>query len=115
MPRLVMMLIGSGMYKALWYWVPPIIILAGEPFSYSFCQGAGFLLAVGIEASDSVILIIAIHTALTIFASRKVDSPSGLHRYRWGAYTCWALFSVLLAALAFINPSSPYVSQGTFC
>lgn len=64
---------------------------------------------------DSVILLIAVHTALTIFASRKVDSPSGLHRYRWGAYTCWALFSVLLAALAFINPSSPYVSQGTFC
>lgn len=114
--HLVMLLIGSGMYKALWYWIPPITILAGrEPFSYGFCQGAGFLLAVGIEASDSVILLIAIHTALTMFASRKVDSTSGLYRYRCGAYTCWALFSVLLAALAFINPSSPYISQGTFC
>lgn len=64
---------------------------------------------------DSVILLMAIHTALTVFASRKPSSQNGLYRYRWGAYACWALFSILMAALAFINPSSPYVSQGTFC
>ena len=64
---------------------------------------------------DSVILLMAIHTALTIFASRKASSQNGLYRYRWGAYACWAFFSILMAALAFINPSSPYVSQGTFC
>ena len=64
---------------------------------------------------DSVILLMAIHTALTIFASRKASSQNGLYRYRWGAYACWAFFSILLAALAFINPSNPYVSQGTFC
>ena len=57
----------------------------------------------------------AIHTALTIFASRKANSQTGLYRYRWGAYTCWVFFSILMAALAFINPSSPYVPQGTFC
>lgn len=52
MPRLIMLLIGSGMFKAVWYWVPPITILAGlEPISHGFCQGVGFLLAVGIEAS----------------------------------------------------------------
>lgn len=27
----------------------------------------------------------------------------------------WACFSILMAALAFINPNSPYVSQGTYC
>ena len=64
---------------------------------------------------DSVILLMAIHTALTIFASRKASSQNGLYRYRWGAYACWAFFSILMAALAFINPSSPYVSQGTYC
>ena len=64
---------------------------------------------------DSVILLMAIHTTLTIFASRKTSSENGLYRYRWGAYACWAFFSILMAALAFINPSSPYVSQGTFC
>ena len=57
----------------------------------------------------------AIHTALTIFASRKANSQTGLYRYRWGAYTCWAIFSILLASLAFVNPISPYLSQGTFC
>ncbi|KAL9137997.1 MAG: hypothetical protein Q9175_000776 [Cornicularia normoerica] len=114
--QLIMLLIGSGMLRALWYWIPPITILAGrEPISHGFCQGAGFLLAVGVEASDSIIVLIAVHTALTIFASRKANSQTGLYRYRWGAYTCWALFSVLMAALAFINPSSAYVSQGTFC
>ena len=64
---------------------------------------------------DSVILLMAIHTALTIFASRKASSQNGLYRYRWAAYTCWALFSIFMGTLAFINPSSPYVSQGTFC
>ena len=64
---------------------------------------------------DSVILLMAIHTALTVFASRKASSQNGLYRYRWGAYACWAFFSILMAALAFIKPSSPYVSQGTFC
>ena len=52
MPRLIMLLIASGMFKALWYLIPPITILAGlDPISYGFCQAAGFLLAVGIEAS----------------------------------------------------------------
>ena len=52
MPRLIMLLIGSGMFKALWFWIPPMTILAGrESISYGFCQGVGFLLAVGIEAS----------------------------------------------------------------
>lgn len=62
-----------------------------------------------------MIVLIAIHTALTIFSSRKANSETGLYRYRWGAYTCWAVFSILMAALAFINSSSSYVSQGTFC
>lgn len=114
--QLIMLLIGSDMFKALWYWIPPITVLAGRgPISHGFCQGAGFLLAMGIEASDSVILLIAIHTALTIFASRQANSQTGLYRYRWGAYMFWAFFSVLMAALAFINPNSPYVSQGTYC
>ena len=57
----------------------------------------------------------AVHTALTIFSERQANSQTGLYRYRWRAYTCWAFFSILMAALAFINTSSPYVSQGTFC
>ena len=52
MHRLIMLLIGSDMFKALWYWIPAITILARrEPISHGFCYGAGFLLAVGVEAS----------------------------------------------------------------
>ena len=52
MLRLIMLLIASGMFKALWYWIPPIITLASrEPIPHRFCQSAGFFLAVGIEAS----------------------------------------------------------------
>ena len=72
-------------------------------------------LLAGLMKLDSIILLIAIHTAFTVFASRKANSQSGLYPYRWGAYTCWAVFSILMAALAFINPINPYVSQGTFC
>lgn len=52
MPRLIMLLIASGMFKALGYWIPPIIILAShEPISHGICQGAGCLLAMGVEGS----------------------------------------------------------------
>ena len=52
MPRLIMLLIASDMFKAIWYWIPPIAILAlRKPISHVLCQGTGFLLAVGIEAS----------------------------------------------------------------
>ena len=47
-----MLLIGSDMLKALWCWIPPMVILARkQPISPGFCQGAGFSLAMGIEAS----------------------------------------------------------------
>ena len=65
--------------------------------------------------ADSIILLIAIHTALTIFAARKANSQTGLYPYRWAAYVFWVLFSIIVASLAFVNPNSPYVSQGTFC
>ena len=55
------------------------------------------------------------HTALTIFAARKANSQTGLYPYRKAAYIFWALFSIIVASLAFVNPNSPYVSQGTFC
>ena len=55
------------------------------------------------------------HTALTIFAARKANSQTGLYPYRRAAYIFLALFSISVASLAFVNPSSPYVSQGTFC
>lgn len=79
MPRLIMLLIGSGMFKALWYWIPPITILAGrEPISYGFCQGAGFLLAVGIEASGPFLQRISLqyHHLLNLLDQMPLSSSS---------------------------------------
>lgn len=61
--QLIVLLIGSDMFKALWYWIPSISILAGrDPIPHDFCQGAGFLLAVGVEASGPLQRIDAQYT-----------------------------------------------------
>ena len=50
--QLIMMLIVSGMFKAMWYFIPPILVLVRKrPVSRAACHGFGFLLALGIEAS----------------------------------------------------------------
>lgn len=123
---------ASGLFKAVWFLVPPILLLArGRPVSERLCQGTGFLLSVGIEASgslalgyslwklaylmselDFIILLIAAHTALAVLRSAK---SNGLYNYRWSAYTCWILVALLLPSLAFVNGHEAYISQGTFC
>ncbi|KAL2049825.1 hypothetical protein ABVK25_009920 [Lepraria finkii] len=56
-----MLLIARDMFKAIWYFVPAILTLAhGRPISNGFYQGGGFLLAMGLEASDFIILLIAV-------------------------------------------------------
>ena len=60
--------------------------------------------------------MIAIHTALSVLRPGKVTLDSGLYRFRYQAYACWAVFAILLAALAFAGASgSAYVFQGTYC
>ena len=67
-----------------------------------------------IYRSDFAILLIAIHTALTVLRSRK---SVGLQHYRYPAYACCAVLAILMAALAFVNSDEQhsYISQGTFC
>jgi len=50
---LVMLLIQSDMFKALWFMMYPIVTFANGPIDSrsKFCQANGFFLAVGIEAS----------------------------------------------------------------
>lgn len=40
---------------------------------------------------------------------------SGLYPFRYTAYICGAVFSILMASIAFVNPKGGYVTQGTFC
>lgn len=115
--HLIMLLIQSDMFKALWFMVYPIVTFAHGPVpsKSTFCQVNGFFLSLGIEASDFAILMIAVHTALYIFRPRSSSGEGGLYPYRHIAYVFWVVFPLLMASLAFINNRSAYVSEGTYC
>jgi len=59
--------------------------------------------------------MIAIHTALYIFRPGHSSGEGGLYPYRYYAYVGWVVFPFLMASLAFINNSSSYIPEGTYC
>ncbi|PMD36189.1 hypothetical protein L207DRAFT_637343 [Hyaloscypha variabilis F] len=114
---LIMLLIQSDMFKALWFMIYPIVTFSTGPIlsGSRFCQVNGFFISLGIEASDFAVLMIALHTALYIFRPKHSGGEGGLYPYRYYAYTGWVIFPLLMASLAFINNSSSYVPEGTYC
>ncbi|KAH6676735.1 G protein-coupled glucose receptor regulating Gpa2-domain-containing protein [Halenospora varia] len=114
---LIMLLIQSDMFKALWFMMYPIVVFSRGPVpnNSTFCQVNGFFLSLGIEASDFAVLQIAIHTALYIFKPKATLGEGGLYPYRYIAYVGWIVFPLLTASLAFINDNNSYVSEGTYC
>jgi G protein-coupled receptor GPR1 len=114
--HLIFLLIVSDMWKALWYFVFPIVVFTrGKVDSSSnFCQASGFFLALGTEASDYAILMIALHAALYVFRPPKGLAEGGLYPYRYWMYTFWIVLPVLAASLAFTS-SKGYVTGDTYC
>lgn len=114
---LIMLLIQSDMFKALWFMIYPIVVFTKGPVpnESTFCKVNGLFLAIGIEASDVAVLMIAIHSALYIFKPRASSGEGGLYPYRHFAYIVWFFFPIVMASLAFINGSGAYVNQGTYC
>jgi G protein-coupled receptor GPR1 len=115
--HLILMLIISDSFKAMWYFVSPVVIFScGEIQSSShFSQASGFLLAMGIEGADLSILFIALHTTLYIFRPPQRFGNGGLYGYRHWVYGMWITLPILAASLAFTNRSGPaYVTAGTF-
>lgn len=112
-----MLLMQSDLLKALWFLVFPVVNLVHGPIKSSspFCQASGFLLAVGIEASDMAVLLIAIHTALYIFRPKQPNGKHGLYPYRRWAYAAYVSFPILMASLAFVDGPTGYVNVGEFC
>lgn len=109
--RLIVLLIQSDLIKSVWFVIPSIAhLLRGKIRSDSaFCQIAGFGLALGIEASDIAVLLIAIHLLMTILRLR-----TGLYRYRHWAYGAYYFFPVLFASLAFVDGTG-YQEAGHYC
>ncbi|CAG8961677.1 hypothetical protein HYFRA_00006215 [Hymenoscyphus fraxineus] len=114
---LIMLLIQSDMFKALWFMMYPIVVFAQGPIAseHTFCQVNGFFVSIGIEASDFAVLQIALHTALYIWKPRVTRGEGGLYPYRYYAYCAWIILPLLMAALAFINNHNSYMVEGTFC
>jgi G protein-coupled receptor GPR1 len=115
--HLIMLLMLSDCFKALWFLIFPLTIFThGRVNSASrFCQVGGFCIALAIEASDFATLMIAIHLALCIFGPQKPRGESGLWGYRRWIYPLWVALPILAASLAFTNPGNAYVAVETFC
>lgn len=114
--HLILLLILSDMWKALWYFIFPIVVFTrGKVESTSnFCQASGFFIALGTEASDYAILVIALHAALYVFRPPKRLGEGGLYPHRYWIYVFWVILPVLAACLAFTNPRG-YITSGTYC
>ncbi len=115
--RLVLYLIASDTFKAVWYFIFAIVAIVRGPVSSesAFCSASGFFLLLGVEAADFAILIIALHTMLSIFKPAGRVGEGGLYPFRAWLYLLWLGPPLLIASLAFINGKDAYVTSGTYC
>ncbi|RKF58606.1 putative plasma membrane g protein coupled receptor [Golovinomyces cichoracearum] len=114
---LIMLLINSDMFKAIWAMTYPIVFISsGQMQNQSaICQIAGFFLSVSMVQSDIAILIIAVHSALCIFKNTQFKTVEGLYPYRRVAYIFWCTVPISISSLAFVGSRRPYITDGPFC
>ncbi|KAL6710024.1 G protein-coupled receptor gpr1 [Coniothyrium glycines] len=115
--RLIMLLIYGDVMRATWYFVYAGSALArGQVGTESaFCQSSGFFIQYATETSDYAGLVIAVHSALQVFHPSTQAAFDGLYPYRIYVYAGSFIFPVLMAGLAFVNPSFGYLTVGAFC
>lgn len=108
---LIMLLIGSDMFKACWFLLFPAVELVHGTVAPDsiFCNVSGFFLVMSMNASDLAVALITLHTALYIFRGEQ-----GLYPFRKYAYPVIFIFPSLLAGLAFVNKTA-YTNTGQFC
>ncbi|KAL2176956.1 G protein-coupled glucose receptor regulating Gpa2-domain-containing protein [Thermothelomyces heterothallicus CBS 202.75] len=109
--ELILLLIKGDFVKSTVLLVYAIVSFARGNVrpSSAFCQVSGFALAVGVEASDVAVLLIALHSAMYILRPR-----SGLYPYRHFAYLAFYLFPIVAACLTFIAGNG-YGDMGPYC
>ncbi|KLU93100.1 hypothetical protein MAPG_12039 [Magnaporthiopsis poae ATCC 64411] len=124
---LVVLLLSGDFIKGICFVAYPIASLAsaggpGSPIRADsvFCQLNGFMLAVGTEASDVAVLLIALHTVLYIIRPlpRRRGGGRGLYPFRRWALAAWVLYPLVNASLAFVGGSRrgpAYEDTGDFC
>lgn len=113
-----MALVGTDMLRSTFELAYPIVTLMSGDVSpdSNYCKVGGFFTAYFFEASDLMVFIIAIHTAVYVFNPKLTQAADegGLWRWRYYVFTAWFIIPGLLAGLAFINPT-PYVPLVTWC
>ena len=113
-----MALIGSDMLRSTLELAYPIVTLTSGDVSPDsmYCQVGGFFTAYFFEASDFMVFIIAIHTAVYVFNPKFTHAvdEGGLWRWRYYVFALWFTIPGILAGLAFIN-STAYVPLVTWC
>ena len=111
-----MLLIQSDMMKAFWLLVCPLAYFFHGPVDPSgvFCQVSGFLLSASIEAADIAVLMIAVHTALSLIRPHSSSGETGLYPYRRFAYLCWAVVPLVLAGIVPLT-GARFVDDGPNC
>ncbi len=114
---LVMLLIQSEMFKALWYMVYPIVVFCRGPIpnKSSLCQVNGFFLTLGTEASGTCLIIVqfrsltlsrfcrsddcrpyrVVHIQATTHGGRGSLSVSALRIYTLDCFPCFDGFSCI--------------------
>ncbi|RFU73007.1 plasma membrane g- coupled receptor [Trichoderma arundinaceum] len=114
---LIILLILGDFMKSLWFVIFPIQSFASgnEDPSYAFCQASGYGLALGIEAADCAVFLIAIHFAMSIFRRQQSRSGCGLEPYRFYVYAFWVGFPILMASLIFVDCNRGYGNFGQYC
>ena len=65
--------------------------------------------------SDYAVLMMALHSAIQVFYPSTLVSSDGLYPCRRYVYVGGFIIPILMAGLAFVNPTHAYVSQGAFC
>ncbi|KAJ9138451.1 Family A G protein-coupled receptor-like protein [Pleurostoma richardsiae] len=114
---LIMLLIQSDFIKSLTFVIYPLANFTHDRLrsESAFCQAMGFIFALGIEASDAAVLLIALHSAIYIFFPRRSGGENGLYPYRRIAYAFYVVVPLMMASLAFIKGVPGYVNTGEYC
>lgn len=115
---LILLLIASDLTKSLWFVIYSSTTLnrsLSTDSGSAFCQVSGFFFAMGIEASDAAVLLIALHWTVYIFQSNRAAGESGIYPYRFLAFAFYVLFPTLMASLAFFTRFPAYVDTGQYC
>lgn len=117
-PSLILLLVASDLTKSLWFVIYSSTTLSNslstDPGS-TFCQVSGFFFAVGTEASDAAVFLIALHWTVYIFRSNRAAGKSGIYPYRHLAFAFYVLFPAMMASLAFFTRFPAYIDTGQYC